>query len=129
MSIVVDRRAEQARTTYTLRRPDGSYLDSLTFRDVMALVAAEEGRVRARWHGTHSYGWTDYHLIPECDDFGVGYGTLTGLQDRWGREPLLERCGTEDGPLGLTEFGRAVLAEIRALVRPTTTEPEEGNHG
>lgn len=116
-AIAVQRQPGQhGRTSYRLEDSDGSYLDSLTFRDVMALVAADAGRVRARWRRTYSPWFADRYLVPECDDHGIGYGTLTGLQSRFGRPGMIESCGDDEGPLGLTDHGRAVLAEIRALV-------------
>lgn len=114
--MIVKRQFVQLRTTYLLREDDGSYLRSLTFRDVMTLVAAEQGRVRARRRRCHAPYFYDEFLHPECDDYGIGYGTISGLQGGFKRAPLIEPCGTEEGPLGLTTEGIAILAEIRALV-------------
>jgi hypothetical protein len=113
--IVVERRAEQLRTTYLVRDVDGGYVDSLTFRDVMALVAASQGRVRTRWRCTYSPWYRDRHLLPECDDHGVGFGTLLRLQGQWHRQALIQPCGADEGQLDLTDFGRQVLDEIASL--------------
>lgn len=108
------RRFEQERTTYTFRNADDQYVDSFTFRHVIALVAADQGRVRCRLKRSYSPWYCDSHLRPECDDHGIGYGTLTELQSRWNRPPLIEPCDQE-GPLGLTSYGRRILDEIQAL--------------
>lgn len=105
--------------SYYLFRAGGQYADSLTFREVMALVAAEQGRVRARWYRTHSPYFSDAHLRPECDDHGVGFGTIHGLQSRWRKPALIEPCGKEEGPLGLTPEGARALAQIRELAAQT----------
>ncbi len=116
--MIVERATVNERTSYMVRDDDGNYFGSLTFRDVMALVAAEGGRVRAKWQCTYSPWFYDAHLVAACDDYGVGHGTLGGLQSRRGRPPLIERCGEREGTLGLTLEGAAVLAGIRALVGP-----------
>jgi hypothetical protein len=113
--LVVERRAEQVRTTYTLRGPDGEHIDSLTFREVMALAAAAEGRVRAVWRRCYSPWFADQYLHVECDDHGVGHGTIQGLQGRWGRQPLLDPEMKAEGIIPLTPWGAQVLAEIREV--------------
>lgn len=89
---------------FTIRDADGAYVHSLTFRDLQTLVCCRQGMARIGWHCRRSAYFSDHYLEPECDVFGVGYGTLSHLQ-HWG---LLERPDAP-GPLPLTEKGDQFL--------------------
>lgn len=112
---MIERRYEQhGRTSYIVRAANGDYVTSLTFREVMALVAAANGRIRARWVNQYSAWYRDCHLRPECDDYGVGWGTISGLQGAFRRPPYIQPCGADEG-LGLTRAGRKLLDELLEL--------------
>ena len=51
---------------------------------------------------------------PECDDHGIAFGTIQHLQGGFRREATIMPC-IEEGPLGLTAYGREVLDAIKAL--------------
>jgi hypothetical protein len=77
------------------------------------IVERQAVQLRTTCHAPYFY---DEFLHPECDDYGIGYGTISGLQGGFKREALIEPCGNEERPLGLTPDGVAILAEIRTLV-------------
>ncbi|CAB4906279.1 unannotated protein [freshwater metagenome] len=111
---VVSRALEQERTTYVIRTLAGRHIDTLTFREVMALAAAEGGRIHARWRRCSSPWFSDQYLSIECEDYGVGRGTISQLRGSWGRPDYLEPTKAE-GLVGLTQWGRDVLEDIRRL--------------
>lgn len=100
--------------SYTLRDEDGKHIRSLTFRDVLALVACREGKAQARERRRYSHGYIDVDLVPECDFYGIAFGTLMGLQGGW-HSPALITKPDEPALLALTEFGAACLAAVLAL--------------
>lgn len=95
---------------YSQRRADGSFVDSLHHREIQALVAVRAGLGRMRLRRIQSPWFCDYHLEPEVDVYGIGYGTISTLQhNRYIETP------TEEGPLRLTAKGDRILDEILAL--------------
>lgn len=100
--------------SYVIRDDEGKVLKSLTFRDLLALVACRKGKAQARERRRYSHGYTDVDLVPECDFYGVAFGTLMGLQGGWHSPPLIT-SPDEPAPLALTEFGAACLAAVLAL--------------
>ena len=114
MAGVIAERTYVGGRSYVLRDEDGKHIRSLTFRDVLALVACREGKAQARERRRYSYGYTDVDLVPECDFYGIAFGTLTGLQGGWHAPPLVTKP-EEPAPLALTEFGAACLAAVLAL--------------
>lgn len=108
-------RAHESGTSYRLLNDDGGLVRSLTFRDVLALIAVREGKARARWRHRYSCGYRDSFIHPECDLYGIGFGTLQGLQrDDWTWTPLITRP-VDEGPIALTRFGEQCLTAILAL--------------
>lgn len=100
--------------SYVLRDDEGALARSLTFRDVLALVAVREGKAQVRERRRYSCGYVDVDLVPECDFYGVAFGTLMGLQGGW-KSPALITKPDEPASLALTEFGAACLAAVLAL--------------
>jgi hypothetical protein len=97
-------------TYYSKRRKDGSGAGSLHHREVQALVAVRAGLGRMRLRRVQSPWFCDYYLEPEVDVYGIGIGTLTGLQtNRYIEKP------SEEGPLSLTAKGDRILDEILSL--------------
>lgn len=97
--------------SFTVRR-DGKHLHTLNFRDIEALVATRAGHTRARLHRAYgSYSCIE-RLDPECDAYGVGYGTLWYLQRTdFTFEPLIT-SRRDEGLLALTQLGEEVLEAI-----------------
>jgi hypothetical protein len=118
----VERTTVGAMRSFTVRDADDQYVLGLTFRDVMALVGAREGLVHMREHSRFSAWFADVHLEPESDVYGIGYGTLSALQDDGlCHRPLLTRP-TAPGPVELTPLGGQVLdliAELDGVVLPS----------
>lgn len=95
---------------YTERRGDGTGTGSLHHREVQALVAVRAGLGRMRLRRVQSPWFCDYYLEPEVDVYGIGHGTLSGLQDN----RYIDRP-SEEGPLSLTAKGDRILDEILSL--------------
>lgn len=86
------------------------YAAMLTGRDVVALVAVANGRARR-----HSPGWSDEWLAVECDEYGIGHGTLWRLQRDGTHHAAFVTTPTKPGPLRLTPYGRAVLRGLAKI--------------
>ncbi len=120
MSLTVDRWPDG---TLAVRDPDGPLdpsgrprsVATLIFRDCEALSATARGYSRARWSYRHATHWHDSYLVLECEAWGVGDGTLGQLVWRG-----LIAKPEDEGPLGLTDLGRDVLAAIRNHQQETT---------
>jgi hypothetical protein len=112
---VTAERAYVGGRSYVLRDDDGKHVRSFTFRDILALLAVREGKAQVRERRRYAYGYADVSLVPGCDFYGIGFGTLLDLQrDGIGWTPLVTRPA-EPGPLALTPFGVECLAAVLAL--------------
>lgn len=101
---------------YAIRAEEGGDLvDMLTFREVQALIAAREGRVRVVLRRVYAPWFYDEHLEAVCDTYGIGRFTLSTLQRKaHSRGPLIE-SRDEPGQAGLTDLGRMVLDAVLSL--------------
>jgi hypothetical protein len=108
--VSIERRVMGAMRFYSLNTGERGNR-SLTYREVVALVAVRRGLARMRWRSRHCPYYSDQWLEPECDAHGVGYGTLSGLQNLYGHKPLIT-TPTEPGLIRLTRLGNQVVDAI-----------------
>ncbi len=100
-------------TGYSVSTPGGQHVALVNFRQLQTLAAARSGLCHMRLRQRRSPYACDYYLEPECDVYGIGYGTVSELQNHW-QDPLLTKP-EEEGPIGLTAFGNEVLDAILNL--------------
>lgn len=113
--MIAERSTKYGRT-YIVRDRAGVIVAHLSFRDLRALDAVAAGRARWRMHRTYTPWLCDAYLEPECEDYGVGPGTLTGLRAGMHADrPLIAPHGDREGPVRLSSIGRRVHRAIAAL--------------
>lgn len=96
---------------FIVRDEGGKYIVGLTFRDLLGLHACARGRVRWRLRGRYTPYLSHYRLEPECDDYGISFGTIYHLM----HPVALIAKPEEEAPGELTDLGRAVLDAVLAL--------------